>query len=442
MRNKSTAFVALLSAVLAAVFVSADFDPPRWEHRAKISGGQGALPGFVVLELPSEIFSYLKADLSDLRVVNQDGEMPYVAAVEKEYGTFSSVSARMFNLSSVSGQSTAFIVDIGKSGVFHNSVTIETSSENFRRIVEIQGSDDQLSWRTINPKGQIFDYTVRDIKPVAVRDTTVPYPDSTVRYLKVTVFDQGEPPLKISGARVARNLAVAAREISYSPGREVSENDKERATDVILDLGAKGIPHRRGRIETSSANFSRSMAVYDSDDKENWRLLTNAYIFNISTPSFTGTNLDFSYPESNRRYLKLSIANRDDRPITVGGATLFGVVRRILFSFDPSKNNYLYLANPEAKRPQYDIERISQYVDAGSLNRVSVGAVERNPSFVPITPPKPPLSERSPYLLPTVLGVAVAVLAFLLLKVVQRAKGQDQPDNPSSGISSSPTTKV
>lgn len=229
-----------------------------------------------------------------------------------------------------------------------------------------------------------------------------------------------------------RSVSIAAREISYAPGLEVQENDQDRTTDIVLDLGARGIPHRRGNITTSSSNFSRAAAIYDSDNKSDWRLLGYAYLYNISTPAFTGSNLDFSYPESNRRYLKLSVINRDDRPITATSAALFGIVRRILFQFDPGKDHYVYLGNPQGRRPQYDIEKISQYVEASSLDRVSAGPVEKNPSFVPVVPPKPPLSERSPYILPVFLGLVVAVLAFLLLQIIKRSKLGSASSNDSN----------
>ena len=398
--------------------VHADFDLPAWEWRSKIIGGSSSGSDFVLLDLPSEFFSYLKSDLSDLRVANQDGEVPYVVAQERESESFTSVPARMFNLSYTPGNATSFEIDLGQSGVFHNSVNIETASENFRRIVEIQGSNDQAAWRTLNPRGQIFDYTVRDIKPVSVRDTNVTYPDATFRYLLVKVFDQGEESLKVRGVKVSRKVSMPSRELSYSPTLEIMENKKEQITDVILDIGAHGIPHRRGRLTTSSVNFNRAVAIFDSDNKTDWRPLSNAYLFAIDTAKFMGSNLDFSYPESNRRYLRLSIYNRDDKPISVSGAVLYGIVRRILFRFDSMKDYYVYLSNAEARRPQYDIEKISQYVDASLLNRANAGPVEKNSDYVAAVIPKPPLTERSPYILPTLLGLVVAILAFLLLRIL------------------------
>lgn len=408
---------------------------PAWQWRSKVAAGSAISSPYVVLELPSEIFSYLKPDLADLRVGRGEREVPYVLTVERESDTSTRLTARMFNLSSVFGETTSFVLDLGSSGMFHNAVTIETSSENFRRIVEIQGSNDQTSWRTLNPRGQIFDYTVRDIKPVAVRDTRVSYPEATFRYLLVRIFDQGEPPLKITGASVSRRVATAAREVSYTPTIEVRENDEERATDVIADLGSRGIPHRRARLATLKVNFSRAVTISDSDDQKEWRLLTHGYVFDIRTDRFSGSNLEFSYPESNRRYLKVSILNRDDAPIAVGGLTIYGVVRSILFPYTDTANQgsynlYLYAGNPEATRPQYDIERISQYVDTATLDRVSAGPIESNPAYVAPVPPTPPLTERSPYLLPVALGVLVAVLAFLLLRLVTRVKALPPPSPP------------
>ncbi|OGF67240.1 hypothetical protein A3I27_04575 [Candidatus Giovannonibacteria bacterium RIFCSPLOWO2_02_FULL_43_11b] len=397
----------------------ADFSTADWEYRARILGG--SVSGFVTLELPSSIFSYLKSDLSDLRIINQDGEVSYMVAIEKEQSSIRNIASRMFNLSS-SDQSSSFILDVGAKGEFHNSVTIQTGSENFRRIVEIEGSNDQSVWRTLNPRGQIFDYTVRDIKPVSVRDTTVYYPEGTFRYLRVTILNQGETPLKISGGIVSTQVSVSARDISYLPAVEILQNSTDKATDVILDLSANGIPHGKVAIETTSDNFSRAVQIYESDDKISWRAIGYAYIFSVNTLKFIGSNLEFSYPESNKRYLKISILNRDDRPIEISGAKITGLVRRILFNFNPSKEYYLYLGNKDAKRPQYDIESISKYVDLNGLNQVKVATVGKNPAFVEKVPPPPPLSERSPYLLQTILGVVVAILAFLLLRIVTNIK--------------------
>lgn len=415
-------FSYLFLSMVAVPYVSADFNMKGWQYRSLVSAGP-QLSEYVLLELPKEFFSYLKPDLSDLRVASGDGEVSYAASIAREADTFSVLPTRMFDLSSVSGESTSFVADLGKSGEFHNALTIETVSENFRRIVEVSGSNDRSSWRMLTSQGQIYDYTVKeDIKPVKVMDTRVSYPDATYRYLLVKVLDRGDTPLKIIGVKVARQVLTPAGEISHAPAKEVSQDAKERTTEIILDLGVAGIPHRRAEIQTGSTNFNRAVAIYDSEDRKDWRLLSHVYIYKVATAKFTGDLLGFGYPESNRRYLRVSVKNGDDRPIDIGNVTLYGVVRNILFRSDPGKEYYVYLGNPEAKRPQYDIEKISPYVETTELTRVSAGPVAENAVFVAPEPPKKPFTERYPYVLPVSLGAVVAVLAFMLLRVVVRAK--------------------
>lgn len=430
-RLYAVSLMGLLLPLLAqATPPSSPREFPEWQWRAKVVSGTSIQSDYVMLELPAEVFSGLRPDLADLRVGAHDREIPYVLSVEREADASSRVPTRMFNLSST-GEETTFILDLGRSGVFHDAVTIETTSENFRRIVEIQGSDDQRTWRTLNPRGQIFDYTVRDIKPVAVRDTNVSYPDATFRYLLVRILNRGEAPLRIIGAAVSRQVARPAREVSYAPTITVSENSEARSTDVIADLGAPGIPHRRARLASPAVNFNRAVEIYDSEDREEWRLLDTGYLFSIQTDRFTGSNFELPYPESNRRYLKFSILNRDDAPVHIQGVTVFGVVRSILFPHEANAGEYyLYFGNPNARRPRYDIEQISQYVDTATLDRVSVGPTVENPSYEAPVLPKPPLTERSPYILPVMLGVLVAVLAFLLLRVIGRAKAMSPPAGP------------
>ena len=425
---KKAAYIIAFLFFFSAAGARADFDIHAWSSRARITGGQ-SVSGYAILQLPPEFFSHLKPDLSDLRIVNTDVEVPYVLGVEKDVVSSNRVPARMYNLSAgAGGGSVSFLADLGPGSAFHNAITIRVASENFRRGVVIEGSDDEKSWRILTSQGQIFDYTVRDIKSVSVRDTDVRYPEATFRYLRVTISGG---PIDVRGVEVSRELALAAREAVYEPAISVSENSDARTTDAILDMGADGIPHRRGTLETASVNFNRPIAIYDSSNKSDWRLLTYGYLYDVRTSVFTGSNLSFAYPESNRRYLKISVLNGDDRPISIDGVSLYGVVRRVIFSYDPAKEYFAYLGRSDAHRPQYDFEKISQYLDISSLDQVSAGRVEENPEYKAPEVPKAPITERSPYVLPLILGVVVAVLAFLLLRVVTRVKAIP-PSPPSS----------
>lgn len=420
-RKIRIAFVVFLLSMFL-FYAQADFDLTKWRYRAPLFGSSGSnlnKTGFAAFLINADLFSHLNPSISDLRIRNENGEVSYAIAVEGEQKSYVKVPVRMFNLSSVRGGATTFILDIGKAGIFHNSLEIETSSENFRRMVEIEGSNDQSSWRVLNSKGQIFDYTVRDIKSVKVQDTKVSYPDTNFRYLRVKIINNNEPPLEVSGVRVWREVVQSAREIAYQPAFRIEEDPADKTTNIVLDFGASGVPHRKVRLFSNATNFSRAVNIYSSSDGMNWRFISQDYIYSISAKKFSGSRLEFSYPETNRRYLKISILNFDDQPISVNSIKVFGIVRRVIFKYEPGKTYFVYAGNPQASRPKYDIEKILPYADLSSIDYMQIGSLEENPNY---TPPVKPLTERWPYLLPAVLVLIIALLAFLLIRIFVKFK--------------------
>jgi hypothetical protein len=417
----------VISGILFFVTSSAlaDFDKTAWEYKKGINDPGSA--GFVLLNLDEDVFNHASDNLSDLRVVDGSGtEVPYTIAAEGDRSETSSISARLFNKSFVPGESTVFTLDLGEAGKFHNRVIIHANSENFRRMVEIEGGDDGVSWRFLTRQGQIYNYTVRDeIKPVSISDTTVIYPESTSRYLRVRILDRGEAPLSISGASVVRALQVAARETKFNPSVTITQNTQNRATEIEADLGVRGIPTRKVRLDISDANFNRQVDILSSNDSgSNWKFISSNYIFRVNTEKFSGENTTLFYPEVQTRYLKFVIFNRDDQPLRAANVELFGILRKLVFNYSQGNSYTLYYGNQKARRPEYDIERLFPYLDTGKMNQTSLAREEKNTDFKLPEPPPVPLTERNPYVLPVALGIIVAILAFLLLRLFAKIKPQ------------------
>lgn len=402
--------------LLRAVSVSADFDPAMWQYSKKIQGPLSQ--EFVLLDLDEEVFNSSNDNLSDLRIIDERGrEVPYTLVAEGDRRSVSTLPVRLFDKSFIPGESTVFTLDIGASGQFHNRLIIYTGSENFRRMVEVEGNNDGKSWRFLTNRGQIYDYTLRDpIKPVSVQDTSVSYPESTVRYLRVRILDRGETPLEITGASLERRIESVAREGTFEPKIEIFQNSEEHATEIVADLGVRGIPTRRVLFDFSENNFNRQLEIFASNNPNgDWRFITSNYIFKVNTEKFQGENLLVQYPETQTRYLKFIIYNRDDKPLTLKDLRLKGTFRALAFKIeDPNVTYSLYYGNLSSRRAEYDIEKLFPYLDTAAMNHVELGREMKNDKF---SPPKPPLTERNPNLLPVFLGLIVAVLGFLLLRL-------------------------
>ena len=425
--NKFLVQSALILAFLGlGTFVLADFELSKWMYQKEIrftpitTGSK-----LVSFTLDGEVFNNSKEGLADLRIIDSNNkETAYKLLVEKVEQLRQSFPVRIVNLGS-GGEYTQLTLDLGKEGIIHNSVTFSTTSINFRRQVEVEASADATNWFLIKKASEgayIYDYSL-DFK---AKNTTVYYPESTYRYLRLKIIDSGEEPIKIGGATVYYNVSTSAYEVTYKPKILEKKEDKEtRSTQIILDLEAKGVPSNQIKLTTNEVNFNREVAVEGSNNKTDWSQLgARDVIFSYQTPKFVGLKTNIVYPESNFRYLRLTVFNRDNQPISFGDFSVWGTLRKVLFQAEPNLTYKLFYGNPKARFAEYDLESYLQYLDTSTAADAILGAGENNSAFAGEIPPKKPLTERYPYLLSGVLAVLVVILGSMVLRLAFQVKSR------------------
>lgn len=89
--------------------------------------------------------------------------------------------------------------DLGNSGLPTNRLTIQTPQVNFYREVTLEGSGDAPSWSLLQRSGVLYSY---DTAKFAGDQLTLSYPETTLRYLRLTVNNEDNPLLPIEGVEV------------------------------------------------------------------------------------------------------------------------------------------------------------------------------------------------------------------------------------------------
>ncbi|MBI4233760.1 MAG: DUF3999 family protein [Chloroflexi bacterium] len=428
LRTASRLAAAALIFLLAASSAAADFTLGDWRYVKAIS-----LPsnlereGLVELVPDREVFSGSAAGQADLRVIaGEDTEVPYKLEIAAGEHQRASLTVTLRDKGYVAGRYSTFIADLGREGLLHNELEIQVppTSINFRRTATVETSKDGDSWAQVGG-GQVYDFTVFDFtgreRRFTARDTRVRYPESTARYLRVRVADEGEGPLEIAGADVFFVKETPAVEASWPIASLSTSRDADRrATLVDMDLGAAGLPTSRLALAIDDVNVYREVSLEGSADRKRWTVVQpTGAIYSYDTPKFVGKSLDITYPEATSRYLRLVLHDQDNPPLTVQGVEVWGLRRRLIFTAAPGRSYKLYYGNPEARRPSYDIEKVFPYLVTSDLPRVQVGPQSTNPRFVE---KRPPVSERFPWLLPSAVAVAGVLVALLLLGAVRRIR--------------------
>jgi hypothetical protein len=414
-------FLTLVLILLTSASVAAGFSQRDWRYVKAITLPAEVTPEGLVEIIPDrEVFAEASPGLADLRIISGGNEeVPYKLEVSQAERERTSFAVSLRDKGYIPGSYNIFTADLGQEGILHNEIEIRTTSANFRRTATAETSSDEINWMKVSEQ-IIYDFTVKE-RGFTTRDTRVRYPESTARYVRVKIADGGEGPLEITGATVFFVKETQAKEILWpSTILYIIQDSSQRTTNVEVDLGTPGIPSYRLTTDVPDINFYREISLQTSTDREQWStVLPRADIYAFDTPKFVGKSLGITYPETAARYLRLVIHDEDSPPLTVQEVNVWGLRRRLVFTTDPQQSYQLYYGNAEANQPSYDIERIFPYLVTENLPEASLGPQTDNPDFVA---KKPPVSERFPWLFPTVIAVAVIIVALLLVGIFRQAR--------------------
>jgi len=145
-------------------------------------------------------------------------------------------------------------------------------------------------------------------------------------------------------------------------------------------------------------------------------------IFRFRTQRYRRERLTVEFPEAFGRFLRLTILDGDDPPLTVAKMTVEGRPRYVVFPFETGRRYRLFYGNPSARRPRYEYTKVLQHEDLRSAVAARLGAATANPRFVATreAPEVHPWIARNQWVLYVGLGVAVAVLAGIALRALRR----------------------
>ena len=402
----------------AAFVVQADFSVQDWQYKKSLLGTSS---GLAEVFLDNEVFAGAAKNLADIRVVDSSKqEVPYKLITVKNEEGRKNYSPKMINKSVVVGKYSSVILDLGQRGIITNSLTIQTSSENFQRNVTVFGSDNQTGWNILKANAYVYDYTDKR-GGMKSQDTSVSFPDSVFQFLKIEISDSDNNPVAINSVSVNQYAQKNAEQFSIASELEAVQDTSKKTTTLIADMGQSGIPANKISLLSSGENFNRGANVYSANDKNSsdWQYIGQGYIFRYNTPKFVGENTALDINETTNRYIKIIVYNNDNAPLNFSGAKIFATQRELIFQAQADKKYELYYGNAKAVSPKYDLDQYLKYFDLSSAQKISLGPQTSNSDFVLPQEPEKPFTERMPYFLPvglTTLGLILLLLVYKFLK--------------------------
>lgn len=396
----------LLSGLACCSLLSADFTATAWRSRRPLT--TKALAPISQFTVDAELYRESAGNLDDLRIVRGQTETPYELITLT--GSVQSIEtpAVVLNKAWVPGTGVEAILDL-KGHSEHNRVRIASPLHNFKETVRVETSDDMHVWALVQSDGLIFDVLHEEH---AAAETTVAYPASTRRYLRITIPGWTDP----------RNLQTvflsdfeetgATRDVIATLTPTVHEDAKAQTTDLTLDLGFAGQPFDRIDLTVDPGLFLRTVEVAVSNDSQHWYASSGGVISRTKD----GEQLSLELPERAERYVKITVFNADSAPLHFGSARLGGIRRVVKFPSSEPGEYFAYIGNASARRPTYDFGSVL-LPTTNVTESAKLGSLQANPLF---HLPERPWTDRNPLLLNSTLVLAVVAMTFVTVRMLKK----------------------
>jgi hypothetical protein len=394
----------LLSLLAATAIARADFDPLRWQFRRGISIGKPE--PVATFTVDSAMYRGSRARLSDLRIIRDSAEIPYLIRVLSGSHEEREWSPALLNKAVAPGTGLQATLDLGAHPT-HNRLRIATRQKNFKQRVRIETGDDGRNWSIARDDGYVFDFSQGD-RHVSV--LTVDYPDSTRRFVKFTIFGWTDPEYLDSAWLTYYTAASGTVDSLATLAATATEDSKTQSTLLTADIGFEGLPYDRLQMMVDAGPFYRTVEIETSNDAKNWAFVGQSVISRAADREHT----TIFFSEQWDRHIRLRILNHDSPPLAVRRLTLSAYRRVVEFPANTAGQYWLYYGNADAKQPVYDFaQTLSQQAKAVVY---TLGQEQPNPAYRPPVPPEKPWSDRHPGVLYTVLIAAILIMGAIAVR--------------------------
>ncbi len=432
--------------IVIPLFAAADFTASKWQYERPIVLPSQSEQGYVRMKLDRAVAAG-SFGFKDVRVIEGESrEVPYQFSVETAEVRAQYLASEVLDTVVDSSGRLEFILDLGQSGILHSKLHIETASLNYKRQVSVFAAPELLphsssSWNLLTDKGYIFKFT-DPVTKFSTDSGEVAYPQNSSRYIRVVIENGPEGALSLQRGSVYRYEISSAKEETETLPADILERKNEQTTEVVVDMGAAGIPTHTIRLFVNDrGNFSRSAYLFGSADGQSWSRVGQGYLSRIETAKWSGGNLSIDYPESTYRFYKVSIQNFDDAPLDVAShVEVTHILRTVVFEAEGGKSYRLYYGNPAAYTPRYDLARYFEYLETTTLPEARLGAARENANYIAPAPPIVPFTERNKVPLNITLALLVLLAATLIGWYLFKHLRSHQPPSTSSPAAIPPNT--
>jgi len=368
--------------------------------------------GFYQVTLSPLIISQCKADLSDVRIIDQAGKtVPYVT--QKDLPLKSMHTFIEFPVSNVfAGGPQAFVTIYNQNSTSVKNLCLQIKNNDVARSISIKGSDDNAKWYAISENIMLNGSTGDE----GFYEQCIPIPLSNYKYLMISVNGKNKTPLNILKAGIYTDDQFSGK-YQVLPIPIITQKDSAKVSSVLLKFG-QYYSIDKLHINVSGPKYYRREISFFTPQGASMNLPDKGMGILMSDTFDSNKNGDF-FPGVQTSKLLLTIQNEDNLPLKIISATAYQLNQSLLSYLEAHKKYRIIFGDSTAVKPDYDLRFFTDSVGK-NLKIAQLGAITLNTDHKHTAPQKHDFNFT--YLMWGAIALILLALAFFTYKMANEVK--------------------
>lgn len=325
--------------------------------------------GFHEIRLSSEIRSFSKQDLSDIRIFNSKGnEIPYFIQNSTNISSDSFEAYTIVSKKVEPKKSTSIIIAV-PSTKNNNQLSFFIANSDVVKKYSISGSNDQKEWFGISDSQSLYDLNSTTESSVV---KTITYPLSTYKYLKIDFDDRKTLPINVlKVGNFTTNIQTQSFQEVIPKKLTTTEIPAKKETQIHVVFDAPQIMNQLVFEISKPTYYNRKVILYK---KTKQQVNRKFQIYNEEIASFelnSKVKNSFTIPEIFEKEIFIKIENQDNLPLTISSIKFNQKPISIIADLNAGENYILKTGNKNLIQPEYDISNFKDNITA-ALPQISI----------------------------------------------------------------------
>lgn len=372
-------FTALFATVIVPALAAEPFAARDWRFRQELPVAQAAL---VKVALPIETLDAARPDLADLRIIGPNGiETPF--AIDRARPAMPHRRAAEKLTTSVEDAAMVFVLKTGTDERV-TALEIDAGQQSFLTRATVEASNDGQEWRLLGRNLPVYD------RGGQLRALWLNLPPNIYPYLRVSLDRLGDRHIALQRISLVTE-SVPTEEPELIAVRVVARDEIPGETRLTLALPGANLWIATLQLTTPEPVFSRpARLAYRVFENEAIREINLAETSMVRAKPIDQSGSGDIAMVVNRiaplRELTLVVENGDSPPLVLSEISARRLPVYAVFYAATEGSHRIYVGNPKALPPRYDVGTLDAGSPTWSPLRLSPAPLDPNPEFRPSEP--------------------------------------------------------